>query len=299
MDVKRFPPLNWLRAFEASARHMNFTKAAKELNMTQAAVSQQIGKLESYLGAALFERKPQGLKITDQALAYLPSVQECILRLSKSTEELFGTSAKNRLIVDASLVYLTECLAPIIGDFNAAHPNVTLQFVSNLYDIDIKKSADIAILVGSGRWPGYKCDRLTWDNMFPVCSPSVAEKYKSDSLQEFLLKVPLLHVMGYEDGWGYWLNQLNVEGVDHSKCMQTDTLLSAFRLAEMGLGVALARSSLVEKKLEEGVLVQPFPDSVPSNDAFYLAVPQHREGKEIRDKFRHWLLSNIDSKAEW
>ncbi len=296
MDAKRLPPLNWLRTFEASARHMNFTQAAGELNITQAAVSQQVCKLETYLGTALFNRKPQGLEITEQGLAYLPSVQEAIMRLAKTTDELFATPAKNRIIVNASIVYLTECLAGRVGEFTDKHPNLSLQFVSNLYDNQIKQSADCAILVGNGKWPGYKCKRLTWDKIFAVCSPEIAAKAKKSSLREFLSNVPLLHVIGYEEGWGYWLNQIGIENIDYSKGIQTDTLISSFRLAEMGHGVVLARSSLVQSRLESGTLVAPFPDFTQANDAFYFAKPQHKKPSALLTAFQNWLLSRVDKK---
>ena len=105
MEIKKFPPLNWLRSFEVSARLLNFTQAATELNMTQAAVSQQISKLENYLGTALFERLPRGLALTDAGMAYLPIVQETTLRLAKATEELFGSPRRNKLVVNVNLVF--------------------------------------------------------------------------------------------------------------------------------------------------------------------------------------------------
>jgi len=295
MEVKRFPPLNWLRTFEASARCLNFTQASEQLNLTQAAVSQQIGKLETYLGAALFERLPQGLVLTDLGLAYLPVVQESILHLARTTEELFGTPAKNRLIINSNLVFHTEWLAFRLHSFIEKYPNINLQFVSNLYDNEVKKSADFAIRLGRGDWPGFESHRLTWDEIIPVCSPDLAAEKNGKTLEEFVSSSPLIHVMGYEEGWGYWLNKLGITGADHSKGLQTDTLIAAFRMAEVGSGIALGRSSLVSHRIQAGRLVAPFEGAIGSAQGFYLAIPEFKVQKPNVIAFRDWILSEVES----
>jgi LysR family glycine cleavage system transcriptional activator len=134
--MKRLPPLNWLRAFESSARHLSFTHAATELNLTQAAVSQQVKGLESQLGTALFKRLPRGIELTEAGLAYLPVVHEAIERLAAATDEIFGQGHLKVLTVRVSLVFFTHWLAWRIPDFRKRHPNVNLRITSNIWGGD-------------------------------------------------------------------------------------------------------------------------------------------------------------------
>nr|AHK13956.1 LysR family transcriptional regulator [Pseudomonas sp. A9] len=130
---KRLPPLNWLRAFEASARHLNFTLAATELNLTQAAISQQVKGLESQLGTTLFKRLARGLELTDAGQAYMPVVHEAIERLIAATDELFGQGRKRYLTIRVNLVFFTTWLAARLGGFREQHPDIGLHFHHGRY----------------------------------------------------------------------------------------------------------------------------------------------------------------------
>ena len=145
MIKKRLPPLNWLRSFEAAARHRNFTLAAAELNMTQATISQQIKGLESQLGCALFIRLPRGLELTDAARAYIPGVRESIEKLSVVTDEVFGKERSHTLTVRSNLVFFNTWLAPRLADFRHNYPDIDLRFTSNIWLDSVNKEADIEI----------------------------------------------------------------------------------------------------------------------------------------------------------
>lgn len=289
------PPLNWLRAFESSARHLNFTHAAEELNLTQAAVSQQVKGLEVKLGSPLFKRLPRGLELSEAGQAYLPAVHEAIERLSAATDEIFGQGHRKVLTVHVNLVFFMHWLAMRLPEFRRLHPDINLRITSNIWVGDTDVEADLEIRHGQGKWTGLKADRLTWDSLVPVCSPSLATDLKPLNTPEDLAHHPLLHVLGYEEGWGYWLKKAGADRVDSSQGLQFDTLISALRLAELGQGVALARSSLVEHMLEDGTLIAPFEQRFSTEEAFYLVYSPLVTAKPQAAAFIAWLVSQAQA----
>jgi LysR family glycine cleavage system transcriptional activator len=295
---KRLPPLNWLRAFEASARHLNFTLAAGELNLTQAAISQQVKGLESQLGANLFKRLPRGLALTEAGQAYMPVVHEAVEALAAATDELFGQGRKRLLTVRANLVFFTTWLAPRLGRFRALHPDIGLHFTSNIWRDERRQEADMEICYGKGDWPGLKFSRLTWDELFPVCSPTLFNGVKPPSSPAELPAHTLLHVVGYEEGWGYWLNQTGQHQVDPSQGMQFDTLITALEMATQGHGLALGRTSLVSELIASGRLVVPFEQRVATAEAFYLTCPTHQYTHPNAEAFWSWLIQEAQSARE-
>lgn len=292
---KRLPPLNWLRAFEVSARLLNFTHAAEELNLTQAAISQQVKALESQLGVALFKRLPRRLELTEAGKSYFPVVRESVERLAASTDEIFGHGHRSALSIRSSLVFFTHWIAPRLPRFKARHPHVSIRVASNIWVDETEFDADLEIRYGQGRWPGMRAERLTWDTLVPVCSPTLISADCPLQRPPDLARHPLLHVLGYEEGWGYWLQKNNAERVDSSRGMQFDTLISALTMAELGQGVALARSSLVKHLLDEGRLVAPLGCQVPTKEAFYLVYPSHSLVNPDAAAFAQWLCEEAQS----
>jgi LysR family glycine cleavage system transcriptional activator len=269
MNQKSLPPLNWLRTFEVSARSLNFTKAAQELHLTQGAVSQQIRLLEGHLGVALFTRLPRGLTLTNEGMSYLPVVQDSISRLAAATNELFSQDQRTPVKIRGSLSFFVHWLAPRLTEFHRLYPNIDIRYISSLWVKDSEADDDFEIRWGNGQWPGYVSQRLSWDSLFPVCSPDLLARLPLNTTFD-LTEHTLLHVLGYEEGWGYWLSMVNETDVDPSRGMQLDTLLASLRLAELGVGIALARSSMVEDMLADGRLVEPFALRIPASESFYL-----------------------------
>ncbi|WP_322616876.1 transcriptional regulator GcvA [Pseudomonas sp. BIC9C] len=287
---KRLPPLNWLRAFESAARHLSFTDAALELSLTQAAVSQQIKALESQLGAALFKRLPRGLELTEPGLAFLPVVHESVERLAAATDEIFGQGHRKVLTVRSSLVFFTHWLANRLPHFREQNPDINLRITSNIWMGDTDLEADLEIRYGSGKWSGLKSERLTWDMLFPVCSPNLSTIERPLRTPRDLRHHELLHVLGYEEGWGYWLKKAKADDVDSSQGLQFDTLISALKMAELGQGVALARSSLVEQYLQSGQLIAPLTARFKTSEAFYLVYSPHKIVNPQAAAFANWLM---------
>ncbi|MCP3752944.1 MULTISPECIES: transcriptional regulator GcvA [Pseudomonas] len=290
MSQKSLPPLNWLRAFEVSARHLNFTHAAEELFLTQGAVSQQIRQLEGHLGVALFKRLPRGLGLTEEGQSYLPVVQDAISRLAVGTNEIFGQHHRRPLKVRGSLSFLQYWLAPRLAEFCREYPHIDIRFISNLWVKAPDGEDDLEIRWGCGSWPGLIAQRLTWDVLQPVCSPALMAQSPIHQPRD-LARHALLHVLGYEEGWGYWLKRVGADEVDYSRGLQFDTLVSTLRMAELGQGVALARSSLVEDQLKAGQLVAPFDYRIEASESFYLVRAQGEALSADAAAFSTWLVA--------
>ncbi len=290
---KKLPPLNWLRSFEAAARHLSFTHAAHELNLTQAAISQQVKGLETQLGTTLFKRLPRGLGLTDAGAAYLPAVHEAIERLTVATEEVFGQGRPKLLTIRVNMVFFMTWLAPRLHSFRALHPDINLRITSNIWVDEREKSVetDMEIRYGKGQWQMLQSDRLTRDQLVPVCSPGYLESEKALRSPDDLLQHTLLHVIGYEEGWGHWLKQTGYAHLPLSQGCQFDTLVTALEMAVLGEGVALGRSSLVADMIASGKLVAPFEQQVPTDEAFYLVYPPQQLSHPHADAFRSWLLT--------
>lgn len=287
---KKLPPLNWLRSFEATARHLNITQAAAELNQTQAAISQQIKGLESQLGTPLFNRLPRGLSMTEAGKAYLPVVHECIRRLRTATDEIFGQDKTRLLTIRSNLVFFTLWLAPRFARFRERYPHVGLRFSSHIWADNFNRESDMEICYGQGAWPGMAADRLTWDELIPVCSPTMSNGLQVPRTPQDLAEHTLLHVIGYEDGWGHWLDHSGYPDLQFRNQLQFDTLISALQVARYGDGIALGRSSLVSEMISKGELIAPFNQGVKTSEAFYLVRPANQYIHPHAEIFRTWIV---------
>ncbi len=288
---KRLPPLNWLRAFEASARHLNFTQAATELHMTQAAISQQIRGLETKLGCALFKRLPRGLELTDAGRAYIPGVRESIEKLALVTDEVFGKERSHTLTLRVNLVFFNTWLAPRLADFREQYPDIDLRFTSNIWVAGADKEADLEISYGKGKWTGCISDRLSWDHLIPVCSPALLNNQPPPAEPSSLDLYTLLHVIGYEEGWGFWLNKAGFYSIDASQGIHFDSLMTAMEMAAQGHGIALSRTSLAASMLDSGRLIAPFQQRVATSESFYLTTPTDKPIQPHIEAFRSWIIS--------
>ncbi len=291
---RRLPPLNWLRAFEAAARHMSFTGAARELNVTQAAVSQQVKRLERHLNRPLFDRLPRSLQLTMLGEAFLPTVREAFERLADGTTEVFGPVGGGPLTIRSAVSFALLWLAPRLDRFHAAHPGVRLRVTSAVWPVESGWEAiDLEVRHGTGRWPGLDAERLTWDRLFPVCSPALVSGASGLRTPADLAGVALLQVIGQRDGWSRWSKAAGLGPQEAGRRAQFDTSAMALEVAAAGGGVALGASSLSEGYLRGGRLVVPFGPEVPTDEAFYLVSPPDRVEHPDAAPFRAWLLAEL------
>lgn len=286
--MQKLPPLTWLRAFEAAARHMSFTLAAEELHLTQAAISKQVRLLEHYLREPLFERRPRSLVLTKVGSAYLPKVEDAFARLAAGTQEVFGNRKGEMLTVRCAVGFAVNWLASRLPAFFAAHPAIQLRIVSSVWtEGGDSETFDLDIRYGFGRWPGFKVDRLSWDVMEPLCVPELAHKL---TRPDDLASTRLLHVLGYQEGWSNWLAHAGASKVNAGSGMHFDTSLLAFEVAAQGGGVALGRRCMSGRELASGRLVRPFDIALPTEEAFYLLRPDAGAEHPDATAFRAFLI---------
>ena len=196
------PPLKWLMAFEASARHLSFTAAADELGLTQAAVSYQIRMLETQLGFPLFERRPRQLRLTDMGHAYLPAVRRAFDSLLSSTAALFGQMGQRPVTIRVAISFAVLCLAPRLEEFRTLYPGVKLRVWSSIWaNATEPAQADFDIRFGDGKWSGYESTRLADEEAVLVCSPALPTPPRST---EDVARIPAsrrISIAGQEELW--------------------------------------------------------------------------------------------------
>jgi LysR family glycine cleavage system transcriptional activator len=287
--LRRALNLNWVRSFEASARLLSFTKAAQELGMTQAGVSQHMRMLEQQLGERLFVRLPRAVRLTDAGEAYLRVVRESLERLRLGTSDIFGSGSEGAVRLRAEPGFVSYWLAPRLKAFLLSYPEISLQISPILHGIDTDwDEFDLEVSFDSERMAGLDAIALMGDPVFPVCSPELARAMRKP---QDLLAQRLLHVVGHRRGWSEWLAMAGVTPHAATAVLQIDSMEAALAFAEQGIGVALSHGSFVDPLLQAGRLCRPFPETLETVGIFYLitpsTVPLRRQGRLFRD----WLLT--------
>ena len=295
--ARRLPPLNALRAFEAAARHLSFTRAAAELHVTQAAISHQVKALEDYLGRQLFRRLNRALLLTDDAQAYLPSVSRAFTLLNEATSNLLSKHTPGPLTVSALPSFAARWLVPRLGRFRQIRPDIDLRIDPSAELSDFAGGdVDVSIRYGRGKYPGLRTDWLMTEDIFPVCSPLLLAGTHPLREPGDLEHHVLLHDDGHGD-WRTWLLAAAADGVDPTRGpIFTDSGM-LIQAAMAGQGVALARGVLAADELAAGRLVRPFALSLPTAYAYYLVCPQDRAEQPKIAAFRDWLLGEARSES--
>lgn len=285
------PPLPWLRAFEAAARHSSFTAAAEELNLTQAAVSHQVRSLEKHLGVTLFERLPRSLRLTEMGAAYLPPLRRSFGELAAATAGLFGSSSKRTLTIRAPVSFLGLWLSRRMPGFLAAHPDTSIRLVSVVWShTDPDEATDIDIRFGDGIWPGYTAYMLLQSSAVAVCHPDLLEQMQTKAgIEQLIARMPLIHVTGYENLWHRFLKPMGINP-PNNEGLNTDTSIAALEYAAAGVGPAAVLSCLAENALASGKLVRCLPGTASIEQGHYLLTTEgKRRPNPDAVKFRQWL----------
>jgi LysR family glycine cleavage system transcriptional activator len=291
---RRLPPAHWLHTFAVAADNLSFTAAARELGMTQSAVSQQIKQLEAHLGQPLFRRLAHGVQLTDAGSAYLPGVRRAFDQLAAGTTEVFGGGG-GVLTIKTTASFAALWLAPRLRRFKEAFPGATFRVVQSLWPADFDADGvDLEIRYGRGDWPGLEAWRLTWDSLVAVAAPwyrrAVGLEVPAD-----LSRAALLHVTGFGAGWPHWLSAVGAADVDAARGDQMDTSAMALEMAALGCGVALGRSCFVGPYFEKGRLEALFGGrGIPAEEAFYLVHPFGRPESASVGRFKAWLTGDGD-----
>ncbi|AYM12465.1 LysR substrate-binding domain-containing protein [Agrobacterium tumefaciens] len=288
--VRQFLPLNGLRAFEASARHLSFTRAAIELCVTQAAVSQQVKGLEKRLGVSLFQRLPRGLKITAEGEALLPTVTSSFDQMAITLDRIEAGQVRELLFLGVVGTFAVGWLLPRLREFQKRHPFIDVRVSTNNNRVDMAaEGLDFAIRFGQGSWHGTDAFRLFEAPLSPLCTPKLAETLKSPT---DLADATLLRSYR-SDEWATWFAAAGVTPVAQVNAgIVFDTSLGMMEAALQGLGVALAPPSMFSRHLASGTIVQPFPVTI-SLGSYWLTRLQSKPPTPAMQAFSDWMFTNI------
>jgi LysR family glycine cleavage system transcriptional activator len=295
----RLPSLNGLRAFEAAARHLSFTVAASELNVTQTAVSHQIRRLEEELGIRLFVRQNRALALTPEAKDYLPGVRAAFNDLRLATDRLLRKDDDHVLTVSTLASLAAKWLLPRLATFQESHPGIDVRITTSPGLVDFRNGdVDAAIRYGRGHWPGTRAEWLTADELFPVCSPVLLEGDKPLRCPEDLAHHTLLHSSGgYDDDWRLWLTAAGLpSNISKQPGLTFDLIFLTLQAAIDGSGVAMGRTSYVEADIAKGRLVVPFKVTLPADAGFYLVSPEAKADPPKLRAFRQWLKGSVQNR---
>jgi LysR family glycine cleavage system transcriptional activator len=293
---RRLPPLNALRAFEAAARHLNFSRAADELSVTPGAVSQQIQNLEDYVGASLFRRTPKGLLLTDAAQASLPALREAFDRLAEAASLLTAAVDGRRLTLTAAPSFAAKWLVPRLGRFEEAHPLVDVWLSADMDLVDFAAGeVDLAIRYGAGPYPGLEAIRLMHETVIPVMSADLMAANPVNEPGDLTGHV-LLHD-GSPDAddscpdWLMWLAARGVKGVDGNRGPRFNQSSLVIEAAVGGRGVALAKRTLAQDDLDAGRLVAPMAITTSVDFAYYVVHPKAKGRLPQVKAFVSWIAA--------
>ncbi|RON25092.1 LysR family transcriptional regulator [Pseudomonas brassicacearum] len=280
-------PLNALRAFEASARHLSFTRAAVELFVTPAAVSHQVKSLEAQLNVTLFKRLPRGLMLTSEGETLLPVLRESFDRIAETLERFEGGHYRDVLTVGAVGTFAVGWLLPRLADFQEKHPFIDLRLSTNNNRVDVAaEGLDYAIRFGAGAWHGIEALRLIEAPLSVLCVPELARQLNSP---EDLLKQTLLRSYRIDE-WPEWFLACGLPpNTAPTRNIVFDSSLAMMEAALQGAGIALAPPLMFSRQLAAGAIEQPFAIGITTG-SYWLTRLQSRPETAAMTAFKEWLL---------
>ena len=306
----RLPPLTALRAFESAARHLSFKKAALELHVTPAAISQQIKALEDDLGLTVFRRLTRGIELTPHGQAMLPKIRqafECLADAIETTREFDD----GPLTIAAPPSFASRWLLPRLPRFSSAHPEIELRIASRSDSIDRRgetsfidegqvdlrsASSQVAIRFGTGIYPGFRVEKIFSPAYIPVCSPLLPSRERplacpADLRHHVLIHDDTLNRDEHLPVWARWLEVAGIDSIDARRGPRFSNAALAVEAALDGQGVALALRPLVEADVANGRLIVPFDLAAPSHYSYFLVVPELIAKRTSVAAFSAWLLA--------
>ena len=302
MTKRRLPPLNSIRSFEAVARHLSFTKAAEELNVTPGAVSQQVKVLEDYLDLALFKRKNRIILLTDEAQICLPLLSEGLDKLSKAIDLIREQSNDRPLTITAPPALTAYWLLPRLSVFQQQFPHINVRIdASNAHADLVNADIDVGIRFGTGEYPGLENDYLMSQSIIAVCNPAILQGENKLQTPEDLKNFTLLHAQAdffVTDNthieWDMWFASVGVKSIEGNQGLYFSQHSLLVAAAIRGQGIALVGDVIVRDEIASGQLVQLFKGTdILLNYSFYLVYSSTRAKLSRVQIFRKWLLDEI------
>jgi LysR family glycine cleavage system transcriptional activator len=291
------PPLNALRAFEATARHLSFSRAAQELNVTPAALSHQIRGLEDILGLKLFHRRARSIELTPPARLIYPGVQAGFEAIREALDRL-GRGREDRILVVSSAPGLTaKWLVPRLYRFLALNPAIEARISASVgYANFVSDGVDVGIRLSSGVHPELHVEKLSDEWLLPLCSPRLLDGERPLRSPQDLARFPLIQVdlPGLVPTWADWMGMAGIAGVDTSRGLRLNVADHALDAASEGVGVVLAYKMVAARDIVLRRLVSPFGPQMPvPGRAYYFVCARGQEKRAPIKAFRDWLFAEI------
>lgn len=284
MSKSSLPPLNWLRAFETTARHLSFTRAASELNLTQSAVSQHVRSLEAFLARDLFVRKARALELTEDGANYLPSLREAFDLISSSTQAFTGIDRGRNMILQCNMAFSVFWLAPRLQRIYDRHPWLVLNIVTPVWDPE-RHAANAAAEIRFGRLEDMSnaAVRLSQESFFPVCAPGHCDTTSA------IETATLFDCAGTTGTWANWFKTKGEPFSRSGEINLTSTYVIAITAALNGAGISMAHDTLAFDLLEKGDLVRPFGHSPQMTESYFLLPPSTHAQTPATKAFLNWM----------
>lgn len=294
MNTKKLPPLNALKAFESAARHLNFTKAAEELFVTQAAVSHQIKLLEDFLSVQLFHRRNRLLELTELGLQYFDEIRPLLEQIAKATDKIKAKNNRQILTISVPQTFGMHWLVPRLNDFHKKFPDVEVRIKGVDQDEgQLGKEIDVAIYYGSGKWENLESCRLAESPLVILASPKFLAN-NPITVPSDLVGKTLLHVFS-RNKWKRTIEHFQMSeqiDVEQSGSMFSHTFM-ALQAAMHQQGIAIANKVLAQHALEQGQLIEPFPTGLIDEKAFYVVYPPEMAQIDKVQNFVSWITDEM------
>lgn len=297
--MSRLPTLNGLQAFEAAARHMSFAEAAQELNLTPSAVSYQVRSLEDRLGVELFARLNRAIALTEAGEALYPDIREAFARMRVAVDRLAADTPENVLVVSTGPSFAAKWLSPRLFSFMDEHPDIEVRISASLKLVDFNRDGvDVGVRFGPGNYPGLEQYRLFGDEVTALVSPGFLSAHRLKTPQDIAF-LPLIidESMAFTTEAPTWEDWFVHAGIKHDgevRGLRFNHADHAIDTAIRGAGVSLARTSLAQGDMDNGLLVEPFPDlRLSTSLAFYLVMPPTARLKPKVAAFTRWILREM------
>ena len=289
--LRRLPPLNALKAFEAAGRHGSVTRAARELSVTQGAVSRHVRSLEHWLGTRLVERAQHGIRLTPAGTSYLRALRGALDQIDHATRQLQKAPADNLLRLKLPPTFAIRWLVPRLAAFHALHPAIDVQITTSHDRADFDRE-DIDACIHSEpqppTTPGFR--RLVGEMLLPVCSPRLLARGPPLTGPADLGRHVLLCSLNRPEDWPAWLRAAGVAHIDGNSGLKFENAALAYQAAIDELGVTIAQRALVEEDLNSGRLVAPFDLKLRMPGGYYLAYPPDRPPTARFLAFEAWIV---------
>jgi LysR family glycine cleavage system transcriptional activator len=291
---KNLPSLSALYAFEATARHLSFSRAAIELNLTQGAISQRIRALEEFLGDKLFVRENNTIRLTETAHEYLRSTRNVITEIMVATDRAIGRHRGDELTIGCLGTFAIKCLIPLLPSYRKSYPDVAVRLRTLVpFGNALHEDYDVSIHYGLGDWPGMATWKINDEEVFPVCSPGLlrgAHALRVPGDLRYHTRIHTSSPLILRDDWPLWLEEAGIPQISAANEISCDLLYPSFQMAIEGMGVVMGRSAVVKSDIAMGRLVEPFAIRLPSPLAYHIVTEEHRAKLPKVKSFVDWLL---------